>query len=97
MLVGPDRHEHRHADTDLLGVEKRHPLADDAGLLKPLNATPARRDRQTHLARDLGNGLCRVFLNKGEDLAIRCIHGCHSTAFLVNSGTDYTNSFLDTK
>ena len=83
MLVGPDGNENRHADTDFLGIEQRHALADHAGFLEPLNPAPARGHRQTDLAGDLGNRLCRIFLKKGKDLAIRRIHGCHVVGLSV--------------
>lgn len=70
VLIRLDRHEHAHADVQLLGIEEGHVFADDAALLQDLDSSPARRGRQSHALGDVIHRGRRVFLNDGQDLPI---------------------------
>ena len=56
------------------GIEDGDAALDDALFLELLDAPPARRRRQPHLLRDVGDGKRRVFLQQAQDFAVEAIH-----------------------
>ena len=74
MVAGLDRDEHGDAEPDLVRVDQRDALGDDAVGLQPLDALPARRRRQADALADFGDRERGVLLHHGEDLAVDGVH-----------------------
>ena len=74
MVAGLDRHEHGHAEAELVLVDQRHPLLDHPVRFEALDPLPARRRGQAHPVADLGHRERGIVLQQRENLAVDRVH-----------------------
>ncbi len=74
VVAGLDRHEHGHAEAELVLVDQRHPLLDHPVRFEALDPLPARRRGQAHPVADLGHRERGIVLQQRENLAVDRVH-----------------------
>src|SRR5690606_33455683 len=70
VVARADRHEHRHAQIQKLGIQQGNLALDVASLLEQADAAPARGGGQSHASGELADGQLGIVLQLVENATV---------------------------